>query len=177
MYDYYMTSKKKVQAAACLLIPSVFTVLLLYCGPLRYNISGLLALARTRILTAVLCLCAGVYYLVTMHTLLKAVHYPHTRVFDLAVPVSGLVCLLVKDDTEGGMQIHLLAGIILFLLLQCFVIILFPYDRSAAAFYCGGMVLCLGTILYTMNISGLTEIIYLYTFSIFLNRVWKRLKG
>lgn len=147
----------KTEKFLCLLFPSLITLLLCFYGPVRYNLSGLLARGDTFPLTFLLCLSAGIFLALLFRRLLAS--EKKRRLILSAMAISGTCCILIKDNTYLGTQLHLLAGLILFVLVQA-VLILTSFSTSAFRYYVMGLMLCLGTILYTANISGMSEMIY-----------------
>ncbi|MCH4014794.1 MAG: hypothetical protein LKE64_10795 [Solobacterium sp.] len=162
----------KTERILCVLFPSCFTILLLYYGPFRYNISGLLAAKNTAVLTYSLCISAGLFLLYELHRLFGP--QKKKKLFLILLAGCALSTLIIKDNTHAGAQIHLFTALLLFGLMQA-VILRTSFPSSAFRIYLMGLFLSLGCVLYTLSISGMAEIAYVW--DLFLWFFMKRSQG
>ena len=162
----------KTERILCVLFPSCFTILLLYYGPFRYNISGLLAGKNTAAPAFTLCVLAGLFLLNELHRLLP--EGKKRTLFLILLSGGALSTLIIKDNTHAGAQIHLFTALLLFGLMQA-VILRTSFPSSAFRIYLMGLLLSLGCVLYTLSISGMAEIAYVW--DLFLWFFMKRSQG
>jgi hypothetical protein len=157
--------KKQWFALVC---AGLLTACLLFRNPADYNISGLLAMKKTRQMTILLCLFTGLYYFFAIRELLKTAPVHHHKLILGGILITGLCCLFMPDDQPVMKQIHLLAGLLLFLLVQIPVFSAGLVHHQALTVYGMSLVLACFSIILTMNISGIAEIIYIWGLSLYL---------